>query len=400
MDTKLYQISDDFPGYFINKQGQVWSELADTFLSPAMKGAALHVRLRVNGKRERYAVPLLMLKAFTRLTKLPSGYKYKYLDGDASNCALSNLDMYKPERKVVPTRKHLTFNDIDVSEYIELLDGEKWKQVDGKEKYGISNKGRVFSVSRSRLMKSHVNDGALCVGTVNGDIYLRRGVIIHFVDPTYEQSTHSVYFKDGNHHNYDVDNMIVRKQSLTFNELRKLMNIPHEKGEIWKQVYGASAYGVSNHGRVFNVHTGVLKLGGRLKDTTVKSERYYFRTSLRLDNGIIRSVGVHKLVARMFIDFNYIQKGLVVDHINADDTLNNHVSNLRVIKPRHNATRAKIGNNKTGYLGVEQLRSGLYRAVIRVNGVKHKSETVNTAHEAHELYLDMYEKQTGHRNIY
>lgn len=83
--------------------------------------------------------------------------------------------------------------------------------------------------------------------------------------------------------------------------------------------------------------------------------------------------------------------GKVVDHINGDP-LDNRRENLRVCFQSNNAkNRDKHGNNKSGVKGVSvvvlaKLRRKVYRAAIRVDGVKYSLGTYGTVDEARDAY--------------
>lgn len=77
------------------------------------------------------------------------------------------------------------------------------------------------------------------------------------------------------------------------------------------------------------------------------------------------------LVARVvwYLLKNEDPVGFLIDHVDGN-SLNNNISNLRKVSSSDNNKNVKLkSNNKTGYKGVNLLRSDYYNATLSVNGV-------------------------------
>ena len=67
-----------------------------------------------------------------------------------------------------------------------------------------------------------------------------------------------------------------------------------------------------------------------------------------------------------------IPEGMVIDHINGDDT-DNRLENLRLATPPQNMwNKARSPLSKSGYPGVHRSRGGLWSVQVTANGVIHK----------------------------
>jgi hypothetical protein len=106
--------------------------------------------------------------------------------------------------------------------------------------------------------------------------------------------------------------------------------------------------------------------------------------------GIAHTFLIHRLLAFTFLECpnkNYD----MVDHINGNP-LDNRLCNLRFIdKAGNNRHRIKI-TNKNGYIGVYK-RNSRFCAVIRSeDGIKKYLGSFDTPEEAHEIYMEEYNK--------
>ena len=124
--------------------------------------------------------------------------------------------------------------------------------------------------------------------------------------------------------------------------------------EVWKKVVGASDYEISNLGRVrSNRRTDRGFTDYIMKPKTDKGG-YLTIPSMYKDDGSVKTVKIHRLVAESFIENKYNLPQ--VNHIDGDKT-NNSVSNLEWCTAKENFKHAK--NNGLRPTGEEHGRHKL-----------------------------------------
>lgn len=109
--------------------------------------------------------------------------------------------------------------------------------------------------------------------------------------------------------------------------------------EIWKNVFGADDYIVSNHGRVARVLSGAISSHG------------YHVVNVSLNDGEKKTLAVHRLVLETF-NPNENMDDLVVNHIDFNK-LNNNIENLEWCTQkqniRHSAKHGRWGSSISVY---------------------------------------------------
>ena len=143
--------------------------------------------------------------------------------------------------------------------------------------------------------------------------------------------------------------------------------------EIYKTVEGFENYEVSNLGNIKNKGTGRI-----LKQTN--NGKNYLKVRL-YNNKTSRTIKVHKLVAKMFLE-NPENKPYV-DHID-NNRLNNNLINLRYATCKENSQNATISKTNTSSVkGVSYCNvKNKYRARVCVDGVSIHLGYFNTLEEA------------------
>lgn len=112
--------------------------------------------------------------------------------------------------------------------------------------------------------------------------------------------------------------------------------------EIFRAVDGFDNYEISNHGRVRNVKSGKIIVGG-------DNGYGYLRVSM-CKNGKQKSSLVHKMVAKAFLE--EVEGKHIIDHID-HNRKNNNIENLRYVDWSGNGiNKLKQCNNTSGYAGV------------------------------------------------
>jgi hypothetical protein len=165
--------------------------------------------------------------------------------------------------------------------------------------------------------------------------------------------------------------------------------------ENWKKVIGYENYEVSDIGNVRNSKTG------RVLKKAVGTQGYY--KQCLCNNGKQKTVNIHRLVAKAFID--NLDNKPCVDHIDNNRT-NNHFTNLRWATTKENSMNIGIAkSNISGVKGVHYYkRSNKWRASVRIDGIRihigsyatleeAKQARINKANEVFGSYTNACEKQ-------
>jgi len=150
--------------------------------------------------------------------------------------------------------------------------------------------------------------------------------------------------------------------------------------EIWKDVVDCEGlYFISNFGRVRNATTSKtlkpsLTIDGYLKYSLSK-------------NGKTINGRINVMVARAFIDPDYVKKGLVCDHLD-NNKENNFLSNLDIKTNRANILKSiDVSKGSSVHIGVSfYKRSRKWKASISGNNKRIYLGTFNTEEEANEAY--------------
>jgi len=151
--------------------------------------------------------------------------------------------------------------------------------------------------------------------------------------------------------------------------------------EIWKPIENYEGnYWVSDCGNIKNRHNQIKSVRDNL--------RGYLICDLYKD-GSRKTCSVARLVGKAFIEPKN-EKFVEIDHID-NDKYNNFVENLRWIDKSGNNRNKQSVRNKHGFIGV-YLRRNKYLAQIRVDKKKKHLGTYDTPAEAHEAYMNEYNK--------
>lgn len=150
----------------------------------------------------------------------------------------------------------------------------------------------------------------------------------------------------------------------------------------WKQITEAPLYEITEYGLVRNIKS--KRCIKPFKATRTGKTVPYLQIGLQVNKKKV-TYKVHRLVAKVF--FGGVD-GFYIDHIDRN-SLNNHVSNLRIVTPSQSGMNTKgLSKRKCKYKGVS-IRKGAkikkYRATI--NAVGHKLEkSFSTEIEAARWY--------------
>jgi hypothetical protein len=134
------------------------------------------------------------------------------------------------------------------------------------------------------------------------------------------------------------------------------------KNEVkeWLKIPGLETYEISSCGKLRNKYMRVLNGSLKKDHGKVTKTRVIYSMTHR---GKKYRIYASRLVAAAFLDFDLLDKNLVVDHID-NDSMNDNVENLQIITHRKNNT--KDAKNKCGYTGVSKNGNG-YTSYITIN---------------------------------
>jgi len=132
-------------------------------------------------------------------------------------------------------------------------------------------------------------------------------------------------------------------------DLRAIKSVERKPGEFFKLVPGTTRYYASNLGRVIKI-TSEGEVECRLIRSKNKTGRYYYDVLIELKDMKTRC-RVSRIIAKTWLDdsLNLLyskEDTRVVDHI-SEDTLDNSLSNIRVLSQSNNIKRAIYEYNKT-----------------------------------------------------
>ena len=146
-------------------------------------------------------------------------------------------------------------------------------------------------------------------------------------------------------------------------------------------------FAIHSNGSVENTKTGrILK--------PVNNNTGYYQVQLKNQAGEIKTVNIHKLVAKYFIK-NPLNKPLA-DHIDRDPS-NNDYRNLRWATYLENSrNKSKQSNNTSGYIGVcWDKKANKWRVLIKVNGKNLHIGLYNDIEEAKRARAEKVELYFG-----
>lgn len=212
------------------------------------------------------------------------------------------------------------------------------KQIQNFLNYLIDDEGNVFNIETNKVLKGSIGEHGYKYYRLskNGQkkmFYAHRLVAEHFIPNP--NNLPIVNHKDGNKLNNKVENLEWTTKSENTRQWHELsVNKPNRvfeyyvedlPTEIWKE-YGS--YMVSSCGRIRH------KIKNNLLKPVITCG--YYKVTLSEDGTAIDYM-LHKLIWNLFAPTgeNLIEKGMVIDHIDANK-LNNNINNLRKITLNEN----------------------------------------------------------------
>lgn len=193
LDILPNEVWVDVPGYEglykISNMGRVYGVVRGSLKKPYNRDYCLVVSLYKDGVSNSYKLAELVYDAFARDSKVG---QIHFKDNDPLNCAFDNL--------------------FTITDYEDQPSDEVWKPVYLKDfpGYEVSNLGNVRKIGSSRLLKSYINHEDPRVSLYNAhtkkltSVFVARLVYNSFCGTNKKK----FYFKDGNHLNVQLDNLI------------------------------------------------------------------------------------------------------------------------------------------------------------------------------------------------
>jgi len=144
---------EDYPGYFISKNGEVYLSKSNKYLKPIKKNTGyLYVFLYNHKGMKKHYIHLLVLNIFKG--KKPEGYEARHLDGNKQNNHINNLEWGTKKENTDDKRKHGTIPIPHKSKFTKL----KPKDIPvirelHKKGYSYRKIGELFGTSHTTIRK-------------------------------------------------------------------------------------------------------------------------------------------------------------------------------------------------------------------------------------------------------
>lgn len=173
------------------------------------------------------------------------------------------------------------------------------------------------------------------------------------------------------------------------------------KEEVWGQLENLSRYRISNKGRVKcvlrrnNAYNNYYKADYIMKDFDFKG---YRRIQLRTDDGKTLTIGVHRLVALVFLPL--VEGKTLVNHKDGNKS-NNNVENLEWCTNQeniHHAINTGLLKTKNGFVlpRREKLSSDVLRELQIKTLNKHRSQANRRAKELFSKRIEQLDLSGNH----
>lgn len=160
----------EFPGYYITRDGRVWSRIArngsggltDTYrLMKARKNEYGYPFVMLGGKnRKKRFIHRLLLETF--VGPCPPGMQCRHLDGDPGNYSMTNIEWGTPLQNIEDRRRHGTDNSGERNGHAKFTN---------KEAVEIRRRYAVGDISQAELAREYGVDGAGMCNLVNRKTY-------------------------------------------------------------------------------------------------------------------------------------------------------------------------------------------------------------------------------------
>lgn len=404
MREKIFSNDELMYDYVVYENGEVFNITTNNKITPSIdprrpnQPPIIYFKLK-NNKRIFQYHDQLVVSAFDE--KYDSSYYIHHIDGDPTNCKLSNL---------------IARTGLDILRDI-FKETKEWKKVELSNQklyydYYICEDGRLFNGTTGAYVQPFKDKRDGNYGNLRYNLYYDKGakdiikysanrLVARYFLPEPPLGKTLVLFKDRDHSNLHYSNLywgdeydhlhqdIISTNSREFTVLKK-KSLGKEKWKtlVYPKTDFAYQYKISNFGRIWNCDKGFYTIYTNTKQPNLNGQCYETASLKTIDRGYT-TFPVHRLVAFMFCDNDDPKKKIFVNHINGNPSCNLAI-NLEWVTPGENVSHA-IETNLTHTNAYKDKVNSEYWRLNTIYAWIYSIKNI-TDDKAYKMYVDYIER--------